>query len=59
MSYRAYLESAVLRQMHGLPEHAFDTLVTLLAWTCNDLYDPVLSASTGIVGTVPVFAICR
>ena len=44
MSYRPYLESGALRQMHGLPEQAFDMLVTLLARICDDPYDPVFSA---------------
>ena len=35
MSYRPHLESGALRQMHGLPEHAFDMLVTLLARICD------------------------
>ena len=48
MSYRPYLESGALRQMHGLPEQAFDMLVTLLARICDDPYDPVFSAPTGV-----------
>ena len=40
MSYRPYLESGVLGQMQGLPEQAFDMLVTLLARICDDPYDP-------------------
>jgi len=44
VSYRPYLESGALRQMHGLPEQAFDMLVTLLARICDDPYDPVFSA---------------
>ena len=43
MSYRPYLESGALRQTHGLPDHAFEMLVTLLARICDDPYDPVLS----------------
>jgi hypothetical protein len=35
VSYRPYLESGALRQMHGLPEQAFDMLVTLLARICE------------------------
>lgn len=31
MNYRPYLEFGALRQMNGLPEQAFDMLVTLLA----------------------------
>lgn len=46
MSYRPYLESGALRQMHGLPEQAFDMLVTLLVRICDDPYDPVFSAPT-------------
>jgi len=48
VSYRPHLESSALRQVHGLPEHAFDMLVTLLARICDDLYDPVFSAPTGV-----------
>ncbi len=48
MSYRPYLGSGVLRQMQGLPEQAFDMLVTLLARICDDPYDPVFSAPTGV-----------
>jgi len=44
VKYRPYLESGALRQMHGLPEHDFDMLVTLLARICDDPYDPVFSA---------------
>ena len=36
MSYRPYLESGALRQMHGLPDQAFDMLVALLARICDD-----------------------
>lgn len=48
MNYRPYLESGALRQMHDLPEQAFDMLVTLLARICDDPYDPVFSAPTGV-----------
>ena len=48
MKYRPHLESGVLRQMHGLPEHGFDMLVTLLARICDDPYDPVFSGPTGV-----------
>ena len=48
MSYRPYLESGALRQMHGLPEQAFDMPVTLLARICDDPYDPVFSTPTGV-----------
>ena len=48
MSYRPYLESGALRQMHGLPEQGFDMLVTLLARICDHPYDPVFSAATGV-----------
>ncbi len=48
MSYRPYLESAALRQMYGLPEQAFDLLVTLLARICDDPYYPMFSAPTGV-----------
>jgi len=50
VSYRPYLESGALRQMHGLPEQGFDMLVTLLARICDDPYDPVFSAPTGVRG---------
>jgi hypothetical protein len=48
VSYRPFLESGALRQMHGLPEQAFDMLVTLLARICDDPYEPVFSAPTGV-----------
>jgi len=48
VSYRPYLESGALRQMRGLPEEAFGMLVTLLARICDDPYDPVFSAPTGV-----------
>ena len=48
MSYRPHLESGALRQPHGLADHAFEMLVTLLARICDDPYDPVLSAPTGV-----------
>jgi hypothetical protein len=48
VSYRPHLESGALRQMHGLPDPAFEMLVTLLARICDDPYDPVLSAPTGV-----------
>jgi hypothetical protein len=48
VSYRPFLESGALRQMGGLPEQAFDMLVTLLARICDDPYDPVFSAPTGV-----------
>jgi hypothetical protein len=36
VSYRPYLGSGALRQMHGLPDEAFDMLVALLARICDD-----------------------
>lgn len=48
MSCRPYLESGALRQMYGLPEQAFEMLVTLLARICDDPYDPVFSAPAGV-----------
>lgn len=48
MSYRPYLEPSALRQMSGLPEQAFDMLVTLIARICENPYDPVFSAPTGV-----------
>jgi hypothetical protein len=33
--------------MHGLPEHGFDMLVSLLARICDDPYDPVQRAHRG------------
>ena len=50
MSYRPFLESGALRQMQGLPEQAFDMLVSLLARICDDPFDPVFSAPTGVPG---------
>jgi hypothetical protein len=34
--------------MQGLPGQAFDMLVALLAKICDDPYDPVFSAPTGV-----------
>ena len=34
--------------MQGLPEQAFDMLVTLLARICDDPYNSVFSAPTGV-----------
>ena len=48
MSYRPYLESSALRQMHGLPDQAFDMLVTLVARIGDDPYDPMFSAPSGV-----------
>jgi hypothetical protein len=48
VSYRPYLESGALWQMHGLPEQGFDMLVTLLAKICDDPYAPVFSAPAGV-----------
>jgi len=48
VSYRPHLESSALRQMQGLPEQAFDMLVTLLARICDDPYNSVFSAPTGV-----------
>ncbi len=48
MSCRPYLESGALRQMYGLPEQAFEMLVTLLARICDHPYDPVFSAPAGV-----------
>ena len=48
MSYQPYLESGALPEMYGLPEQAFDMLVTLLVRICDDPYDPVFSAPTGV-----------
>jgi hypothetical protein len=66
VNYRPYLESGALRQMHGLPEQAFDMLVTLLARICDDPYDPVFSAPTGVprrrvadVGDRPIARVAR
>ena len=44
VSWRAWLEDRVLRQMQGLPSEAFDMLVRTLARICDDPYDPVFSA---------------
>ena len=48
MSYQPYLESGALPEMYGLPEQAFDMLVTLLVRICDAPYDPVFSAPTGV-----------
>jgi hypothetical protein len=48
VNYRPHLESSALRQMHGLPGQAFDILVAVLARICDDPYDPVFSAPTGV-----------
>jgi len=48
VNYWPHLESGALREMHGLPGQAFDMLVTLLARICDDPYDPVFSAPTGV-----------
>jgi hypothetical protein len=39
MSWRPWLEPAVLRQMRGLPPEAWDVLVRALARICDDPYD--------------------
>jgi len=44
VTYRAQLEPDAVRQVHGLPDGAFDGLVRLLARVCADPYDAVLSA---------------
>lgn len=44
MSYRAHLEAAAVRQVHGLPDEALNEIVRLLARVCDDPYDAVLSA---------------
>jgi hypothetical protein len=49
VSYRPYLEPGALRQMGGFPEQGFDMLVTLLARICDNPYDPVFSAPTGVL----------
>jgi hypothetical protein len=43
VSYRPHLEKRVLRQMRGLPDDAFDTLVRILARVCADPYDRLFS----------------
>jgi len=43
VSYRPHLEARVLRQMRGLPDDAFDTLVRVLARVCADPYDRLFS----------------
>jgi hypothetical protein len=48
VSYWPHLESGALRQLYGLPDRAFEMFVTLLARICDDPYDPVLSAPTGV-----------
>ena len=48
VSYRPYLESSALRQLHGLQEHAFDMLVADPGQQRHDPYEPVFSAPTGV-----------
>ena len=43
MTYRPNLEGPALRQMNGLPDHALDMLVRLLARVCEDPYDRLFS----------------
>lgn len=43
MTFRAWLEEAAVRQVHGLPGKALDDLVRLMARICDDPYDAVLS----------------
>jgi len=43
VTYRARLELLVLRQMTGLPDTAFDTLVRALARICENPYDRLFS----------------
>jgi hypothetical protein len=43
VSYRPHLETRVLRQMRGLPDDAFDTLVRILARVCTDPHDRLFS----------------
>jgi hypothetical protein len=43
VTYRPQLGTRVLRQMRGLPDDAFDTLVRVLARVCADPYDRLLS----------------
>lgn len=45
MTYRPRLEIEVLRQMRGLPDEAFDTLVRVVARICEDPYDRMVSMS--------------
>jgi len=45
VSYRPWLEESALRQMAGLPDEAFDTLVRLMSWICDDRYDRLLSVA--------------
>ena len=48
MSYRPHLEPSALRQMNGLPDDGLDMLVSLLSRICEDPYNPVFSAPTGM-----------
>lgn len=43
MSYRPWLQEQALRQMHGLPDEALDTLTRAMARICEDPYDRLLS----------------
>lgn len=52
MTYRPRLEIDVLRQMQGLPEDAFDTLVAVVARICEDPYDRMVSMPVTADGRV-------
>ncbi len=43
VTFRAWLEPAAVRQVHGLPDDGLDELVRLMARICDDPYDAVLS----------------
>jgi hypothetical protein len=43
VNWRPWLEEHALRQVHGLPSEALDSLVRTLARICDDPYDPVFS----------------
>ena len=52
MTYRPRLEIDVLRQMRGLPDEAFDTLVGVVASICEDPYDRMASMPVTADGRV-------
>lgn len=47
MSYRPWLDGQALRQMGGLPDHALDVMVRVVARICEDPYERLYSAAAG------------
>jgi hypothetical protein len=43
VTFRAWLEPAAVKQVHGLPDEALGEIVRLMARICDDPYDAVLS----------------